>query len=346
MAHHERIATRRTVLTHSAGAALDILFQQVGELAIEAAGIGQVPTAPDDPAWVNATPTHVVVNPQNLALPRLTEAGATALEVRALYDDERVGLLLSWLDAHADTDLGTVMQFRDAVALQFPEDPTLATPSFMMGQAGGAVVIYHWKSDWQFGSEFDVDEAYPNMFADLYQFTGRAAGEMAEAMDYITSGNVAFLTAAAAGNPLADPQTQFAIGPVQKLRAEGFGTLEPDTTQDARGGAIWKDGSWHIVISLPRNQARFRFDLTDEVPVAFAAWDGSRNERNGQKAYSTWYSLRLGAPVVVPVEPIPRPAGSNNIRIPILSSAASAIVLVVAALIAGRTRLVRRLRKD
>jgi len=29
------------------------------------------------------------------------------------------------------------------------------------------------------------------------------------------------------------------------------------------------------------------------IPVAFAIWDGSQGDRNGQKVVSTWYRLRV-----------------------------------------------------
>ncbi len=29
------------------------------------------------------------------------------------------------------------------------------------------------------------------------------------------------------------------------------------------------------------------------MPICFALWDGSRRDRNGQKAVTTWYKLRI-----------------------------------------------------
>jgi len=51
------------------------------------------------------------------------------------------------------------------------------------------------------------------------------------------------------------------------------------------------------VISIPRAQGAFTFEAGDTVPFAFAAWDGSRDERGGEKAVSTWYFLSLERPV-------------------------------------------------
>ncbi|MFQ5945776.1 MAG: ethylbenzene dehydrogenase-related protein [Anaerolineae bacterium] len=278
---------------------------QQGPAVIAAERVAELPTEPDDSLWNESEPTTVPLNPQNLVLPRLMEAGAKEVEVRALYDAERVAFLVEWPDAHDDTDLGTVLEYRDAAAIQFPEDPFGPTPSFMMGQPDSGVTIYHWKSDWQFGPLYDVEEAYPNMYADLYQLSGVPVGAIPEATDYLTEGRPEYLTAAAVGNSLADPRAQESIGPVQRMRADGFGTIEPDEIQDGGGTGMWRDGAWKIVFSVPLEQPAFTFREGAEFPVGFAIWDGSRRERNGQKAYSVWNTLRLGTAPAAPPEALP-----------------------------------------
>ena len=139
---------------------------QAPAAAIVASITAKAPTEPDDPAWSSASSSTIALSPQNIVLPRLAEVSVTEIDVSALFDAERLSLLLVWKDAHRDQDLGTVMQYRDAVAIQFPENPAQGGTSFMMGQQGNAVTVYHWKSDWQFGQNSDVDEAYPNMYSD------------------------------------------------------------------------------------------------------------------------------------------------------------------------------------
>gem|GEM_PF-782085 len=308
--------------------------------AITARQVSRAPTAPDDPAWGTANPVSIPLSPQNLVLPRLEEAGAKGIIVRALFDDEQISFLLEWPDAHPDQDLETVMQYRDAAAIQFPRDPAMTGASFMMGHQGNAVTIYHWKSDWQFGRLLDVDEAYPNMYADWYQHSGAEAGEIPEASDYLTKGDKAYLTAAAAGNTLADPLIQEKIGPIQKMQAQGFGTLEPHATQDAKGSGLWQNGSWKIAMSFPRQQEAFTFREDTPVLVAFAVWDGSRQERNGQKAYSTWQEMRLtAAPAPTP---LPQDQERTGILWPAVGGAAAVAAAAGAALIALRLRRPRQ----
>ena len=341
-----RKASRRTILKGSALAGVAWLASpflgraraQVPAAAIVASLVSQAPSEPEDLAWDRVSPSTVVLSPQNIVLPRLLEAGAKELDVRALFDSDRLSLLLEWKDAHRDEDLGTVMQYRDAVAVQFPEDPAIGGTSFMMGQQGNGVTVYHWKSDWQFGRTTDVDEAYPNMYSDWYQYSGVEPGEMAEATDYLTKGDPAYLTAAAAGNAIADPLVQEKIGPIQKMKAEGFGTIEPQEAQDAQGKGAWQNGAWRIVISMPRHQEKFNFEEGVQVPLAFAVWDGSRDERNGQKSFSQWQNTQLGASPVPQPTPITPAEEGGGILGPLAGGIVGAIAVAGAAIIGLRMR--------
>ena len=320
--------SRRSVLVGGLAAAVAWvgrpLFSPLGAQQkasnITAEPVGAVPTEPDDPLWSRSLPALIALSPQDRVVPRVREAGASRLDVRALYDSDRLAILIEWKDAHKNTELGTVMQYRDGVAVQFPENPADGPRTVMMGQPNRGVTTYHWKSDWQFSRSYDVDEAYPNMYGDLYQFSGVAAGEMAEATDYLTMGSPQYLTAAAAGNTLANPIAQEKIGPVQKMRAEGFGSIEPAKNQDAQGQGVWKDGEWRIVISVPRRQEFFTFEEGVQVQMAFAAWDGSRSERNGQKAFSEWQTASLGPPVSAAACSVPTasPRAPSGSRPPLL----------------------------
>ncbi len=307
---------------------------------ITAAPVDRAPTDPDDILWFRPPAAAIELQPQTLVLPRLKEAGAQNIEVRMLYDADRLSVLLEWRDAHRDEDLGTVMQYRDSVAIQFPDDPS-NVPNFTMGDEGNGVTIYHWKSDWQFARLVDVDEAYENMYGDWYPYSGVEAGEMPEATDYLERGRKEYLTAAAAGNALADPLIQEKTGPVQKMKAEGYGTIEPADEQDAMGIGVWSEGAWRIVISVPRRQAKFSFEEGAIVPMAFAVWDGSRNERNGQKAFAEWQDMELASqiPAATPSAPVSRTdEGGGNILWPTLGGVGGAVAAVVAGLIGLRMR--------
>lgn len=347
----EHTTSRRSVLAGGIAAVLAYMMRPVfrpakaqAQTAIIAMPVGQVPDEPDDSLWAQSQMATITLNPQNLVLPRILEAATPSVNARALYDAERIGLLIEWGDPARDVDLGTVLQFRDGAAIQFPEDPSLDSPNFMMGQKDAGVVIYHWKSDWQFSRLYDVDEAYPNMYGDRYPFSGVPAGEIPESTDYLSNGRKEYLTAAAAGNAIADPLAQEKIGPIQKMRAEGFGTIEPDATQDARGVGVWREGMWRVAISIPRKQESFSFQEGSAVPFSFAVWDGSRDERNGQKAFSFWHDLSLGeAPQpVTPAVPAGEDDSGGGVLVPLVGSLGGVAVAAVAALIGFRVWRGRR----
>ena len=339
----DRTISRRSVLTGGVVAALTYMVRPVfrstkaqAQPAIIATPVDEVPTEPDNYLWGQSQSTTVTMNPQNLVLPRVFEAATASVDVRALYDADRLGLLIEWGDPARDVELGTVLQFRDGAAIQFPEGPSFDSPNFMMGQKDAGVVIYHWKSDWQFSRLHDVDEAYPNMYGDWYPLSGVPAGVIPESTDYLSNGHKEFLTAAAAGNAIADPLVQDQIGPIQKMRAEGFGTIEPAATQDARGMGAWKEGKWSVAISIPRRQSNFSFGEGTAVPFAFAVWDGSKGERNGQKAFSFWHDLSLRVAPVAATPATSEDRGGGGLLVPLLGSIGGVAVAAAAALIGFR----------
>lgn len=260
-----------------------------------------VPEEPQDALWQQAQPLQVALSPQMVVKPRLYEPGISSLTVRSLYDEERLGFLMEWADISAETGLGRTSSYRDSVAVQFPAEPKAGAPYFGMGEAGKPVVIYHWKADWQFGPDHDVNEQYPNMAWDAYPFAGKPPGQMVEGSDYSPKdgpwpGDRAFNTGWASGNPVSNPELKRRT-PVEKLVALGFGSLTSEQTQDGLGRAVRQDGGWRLAMSIPRRQESFRFEPGSTLPCAFAAWEGAHGERGGEKAVSTWYFLALEQPV-------------------------------------------------
>lgn len=297
--------SRRQALTAGGTALLLSLMHPFSRVAraqkavLLAKQVPQVPGEPEDPAWSQAEALEVPLAPQAVVKPRRYEPGVPMVTARALYDGERVAVRIEWEDQENNIGLGGVDSFRDAIALEFPADPAGKTPYFAMGEPQNPVTIYQWKADWQYGREYDANEEFPNMAVDWYPLTGRKPGEIAESSDYgKADGAKVFHTSWAAGNPLGDLALQERT-PVEKLQAEGFGTLSSAEQQDGRGKGVWKDGKWSVIISIPRSQERFVFDQGKTIPIAFAAWNGAKQERGGEKSISTWYFLGLEQPTGV-----------------------------------------------
>lgn len=244
--------------------------------------------------WDEATAVSIPLSAQIVAKPMFAQANVKAVSARALYNDEQIAFLVEWEDETLDDTAVRVQDFSDAVAIQFPL--VEGQPFFCMGQQGGNVNIWHWKADWQaaMAAPQDVDTTYPNMYVDVYPFADAEAGAAATVDSYEDDN---YVPALAAGNLFASPTY---ASPVEDLIAGSFGSLtsQPADMQNVQGYGEYADGKWRVVlkrdlVSPEGDDAHF---TTGQVySLAFAAWDGANEERNGQKSTSQWVSLQLGS---------------------------------------------------
>lgn len=88
-----------------------------------------------------------------------------------------------------------------------------------------------------------------------------------------------------------------ADGRTQNLLANGFGTATHVPYEGLKGAAIRTGNGWEAVLSRPlRVKPDEGASLPGKgvMPVAFAAWDGENQERDGLKAVTLeWWQLRF-----------------------------------------------------
>ena len=245
---------------------------------------------PDAALWQKATAIDIPLSAQSVTVPRLLNTNVKSITARALHNGRQLAVLVEWTDPTKNDAMIRPQEFRDAAAVQFPLVD--AQPFLCMGQNGGNVSIWHWKADWQadITARQDMETAYPNMAVDFYPF---AEGEHPAPADYKDAN---YVPALAAGNLFASKHES----PVENLIAGGFGTLtsQPPDRQDVQGYGVWGNDKWHVIFS----RDLVTTDSVNEVifrpgqiySLAFAAWDGANNERNGQKSTSQWVALQLG----------------------------------------------------
>jgi hypothetical protein len=256
----------------------------------------------DDPfadAWDQRPPTEVPLSGQAVAPPMLLLPNVPTVRVRALTDDRSLAVLLEWDDATVDDSVLAVDRFADAVAMQL----ALGTgTSICMGQQAGALNIWHWKADWaaDLTGWHDVQDVHPNMPLD-------ASLPHLESAEPDVPTLPGFDTGADVGNPRSQ-----AVRPssVEDLIAAGFGTLtpQPPEGQEVRGASEHRDGVWRVVMSRELavedpNDAQLRPGTG--TTAAFAVWDGSRGDRNGQKSVSVWLTLAYETQQPGPLEAWP-----------------------------------------
>lgn len=243
--------------------------------------------APFDQAWNFAPALDVVLSGQTTATPRLIVPSIPAIRARALTDDTRFAVLLEWSDPTLDDSVLGVERFADGAAMQFALG---SGTSVCMGQQAGGLNIWHWKADWAAdlaaGGRLDVADVHPGMPQDE------------QVSDTDDPGPDGFLTARDAGNLRSAPTL---VSSVEDLDAAGFGTLtsQPLDGQNVHGASEHRDGVWRVVMSRALAADPSDAALVPGGPatvVAFAVWDGSHGDRNGQKSVSAWLSLALLGP--------------------------------------------------
>jgi hypothetical protein len=83
-----------------------------------------------------------------------------------------------------------------------------------------------------------------------------------------------------------DPVTIYywnaARGPMLMKAAGRTTTARTGEEFPARG--FYEGGEWRLAVELP--------DIPAGVPLAFAVWNGSQQDRDGRKAFSVWYRLQ------------------------------------------------------
>jgi mono/diheme cytochrome c family protein len=228
--------------------------------------------------WRSAQPVRLVVTPlwwRNYPEP--------ALQVAALHDGRTLAIRLRWQDQTRDDRVVRPQDFEDMAAVQlFRGKPE---PFLGMGATGQPVDVWLWRAGraTNGGRPADVDTTYPNMAVDLYPF--EKEGKKSP-----------FLTARAVGNAHSDPARGFTGS---SLQARGFGTLSmrPRPSQVVSAAGSWEEaGRWTVILRRPLKVGKedgLALAPGERVSIAFALWDGSAGDRNGQKLVSIWHDLEL-----------------------------------------------------
>lgn len=256
--------------------------------------IQQVDALPTDPlaeVWQTAPTTEVAVMPQQVTMPALAQASIDNITVQALTDGKSIAWRLSWQDEAAEFQVD-VGRFSDAVAIELP---LAKGASPMMGHRdGGKVQILYWKSLWQKDIDAgfqDVQDVHPNYWSDLYWFAeGQFPYRVPKAFDNPHAQQ--WFIAKTANNPVSVFDRQ---QPVQELSAEGWGTLTHQPNAVTEGKGVWSIGQWYVLFSRPLitdDPNDYQFE-GDKGEVAFAVWQGSKNNVGGRKQWSNWTPYQM-----------------------------------------------------
>jgi len=217
---------------------------------------------------------------------------ANAVEVRAVYDAQRIAFEVRWHDARADT------QATNSPTLEVPlADEELAVKP---AQAGAETDIW---------GEPQAPAAAPGGAAG-----GDFWGEAAPA-DAAASGPAAeFSDAVAIQWPATPPEgvtkPYFLFGDAQKpvdlwfldlagqrvrqFNGRGSAGLTPIEGAEVTGQGSYAEGAWSaLFVRALRSTSGASFAEGQYLPVAFSVWDGTARERGNRRGLTQWFYVYL-----------------------------------------------------
>ena len=241
----------------------------------------ELDTDPFSPIWEGVASTSLVLRPLSAR-----RDAVEFVNVASVNNGEQLAIRIQWDDPTHDafSELRSDL-YRDGVAVQFALGAvTLHThghnePFFGMGNRNKPVNIWHWKAGLEEALEAEDDLEYAGGGVD---------------MDALIFGDIiaeAFSRVSSTGE-----------NPVEELNAEGFGTIttQPPENQNVEGKGEWKDGVWTVVFLRDMiKTGKWDVDFAQRIDpalMAFAVWDGVKEDRNGRKVISVWQRFTVKKP--------------------------------------------------
>jgi DMSO reductase family type II enzyme heme b subunit len=156
-----------------------------------------------------------------------------------------------------------------------------------MGETGRGVEITYWSSAWQARAEGrtpEIRSLYPTASVDHYPFEAASLPPGSPEQKAMAD---RYAPAHALGNFMDGD----GVHTVQDLVAEGPGTLTPapETRSDGRGR--WSGGRWELLLTRPLPAGAPPGARTQ---IAFAVWQGGREEVGARKMRSVWTPFAVG----------------------------------------------------
>ena len=246
---------------------------------------------PNDAAWSGIEPVRLTTTPTWWGA---GESGDPDLRIQAAHDGSSLAVRLSWADEQPDRKALTTRQFADAAAIELFGGAAGAEPFLGMGAAGSVIDVWMWRAD-RNGARPEIQSTYPNMVVDQYPFAeaGVASAEYSRPATRTDAQAPFTLPAVASGNQVASRKP----GP-SVLEATGPGTVSfriPES-QVVKASAQWNEGRWTVVMVRPLQVGADQgvsLKPGDRVSVAFAVWNGSKQDRDGKKRFTIWQDLSL-----------------------------------------------------
>ena len=104
---------------------------------------GELPEGPDDEVWNSVPMGQYPMAGQVIVDPRMFKPKIDFVQMKAIYNQDEIAFLLIWHDPSELTDDDS---FKDAIALQLPQNPDGQKPYFLNGDPENPAYLLQWSA--------------------------------------------------------------------------------------------------------------------------------------------------------------------------------------------------------
>ena len=261
-----------------------------------------------------ATPARFPVIGQVMEPGRDFAPSATAVEVRAVYDQQKIAFLVRWHDNRADTTATNSPALEVPLAEEELAAPEAAPPAGdFWGEEKAPAGPAQGKDDFwgEPAAATPAGEGAP--FSDAVAIQLPAQLPPGAAKSYFLFGD--------AQNPVDLWFLDLAGKRVRQFVGRGSTALASLEGTEVEGHGTWAGGEWSAVFVRDlRSTGGLTFAEGQYVPIAFSVWDGTARERGNRRGLTQWFYVTL--------PPRERPSVAGAVAFPVLGVLALELLAV------------------
>jgi cytochrome c oxidase cbb3-type subunit 2 len=219
---------------------------------------------------------------------------ATAVEVRAVYDAQRVAFQVRWHDMRADVSATNAPNLEVPLADETLAAPAAATPAGGEGDFWGEAEAPAAQAPAAPGSDFwgeapigDASAAGPAAeFSDAVALQIPSQPPEGVAKPYFLFGDLQ--------KPVDVWFLDLASQRVRQYVGRGSGSLTVLAAGEVQASASYAAGEWSAVfVRELRSSDGMSFGEGQYLPVSFSVWDGTARERGNRRGLTQWFNVYL-----------------------------------------------------
>ncbi len=221
---------------------------------------------------------------------------ASAVQVQAVYDSQRIAFLVRWHDIRADTAAKNSPDLQVPVSEEEPAAPAAAP-------AAGGTDIWGQETEPAGGAAKQAAPAGQDIWGESGGETSEAGAPAAEFSDA-----VAIQLPLQVPQGIAKPYFLFGDGQnpvdlwfldlagskVRQFVGRGSAALTALDSSEVEGHGAWTGGEWSALFARDlRSTGGVSFAEGQYVPIAFSLWDGTARERGNRRGLTQWFYVYL-----------------------------------------------------